>query len=361
MGLKDPFYKNDKGEIPMKKIRVIALLMVFALLFGTACSSSNQSPAVSEDQGSGNNEQKTVEIKYATVGPDEHQYTIAAAKFKEIIEAKTDGRIKVTLFPNAQLGGEREMAEGVKMGTIQMTTVTSDGALPAWVPETQIFSIPYLFRDREHVYKALDGALAEALNPKFEKKGFKHLGFVELGFRHFTNNKTEIQSVADMKDLKIRVQEAPIWFALIEALKGTATPIPFNELYTALQQGVVDGQENPLATIRSMKFYEVQKYLTLDAHTYAPGSVLMNKDFFDSLSAEDQKLIQEAVDEMKVYQRNLIASQDEDNITFLKEQGMIITEPDRQSFVDATKGLPNLEKVKEIVNPELVELVKGVQ
>lgn len=342
----------------MRKIRVIALLLAMILLFGTSCASQ---PPAQPDNAGGGSEQKPVEIKYATVGPDEHQYTIAAIKFKEIIEAKSDGRIKVTLFPNAQLGGEREMAEGVKMGTIEMTTVTSDGALPAWVPDTQVFSIPYLFRDREHVYKALDGVLANELNPKFEAQGFKHLGFVELGFRHFTNNKREINSAADMKDLKIRVQEAPIWFALIKALNGTATPIPFNELYTALQQGVVDGQENPLGTIRSMKFYEVQKHLALDAHTYAPGSVIMNKAFFDKLSPEDQKLVQDAVDEMKAYQRNLIAGKDEENLKFLKEQGMIVTEPDRQSFMDATKDIPSLEEVKKLVRPELVEMVRNVQ
>jgi len=343
----------------MRKVKVIALLMVFALLF-TACSSPSQEPAQTESPSGGEQQEKAVEIKYATVGPDEHQYTIASMKFKEIIEAKSNGRIKVTLFPNGQLGGEREMAEGVKMGTIEMTTVTTDGALPSWVSDTQVFSIPYIFRDKEHVYKTLDGALADELNPKFEAQGFKHLGFVELGLRHFTNNKKEIKSAADIKDLKIRVQEAPIWFALIKALKGTATPIAFNELYTALQQGVVDGQENPLATIRSMKFYEVQKYLTLDAHTYAPGSVLMNKAFFDKLSAEDQKLVQEAVDEMKVYQRELISSKDEENLNFLKEQGMIVTEPDRQSFMDATKDIPNVEEVKKLVRPELVELVRGI-
>ncbi|SKC86256.1 TRAP transporter substrate-binding protein [Maledivibacter halophilus] len=347
----------------MKKFNLLALLLVAIMLFATACGGGATDNADSNQDAQALNEDNNdvIEIKYATVGPDEHQYTIAANKFKELIEEKSDGRIKVTLFPNAQLGGEREMAEGVRMGTIQMTTVTSDGALPAWVKDTQIFSIPYLFTDRDHVYKALDGIISEELNPQFEKANFKHLGFVELGFRHFTNNKTEINSIDDIEGLKIRVQEAPIWFALIDALKGTATPIPFNELYTALQQGVVDGQENPLATIKSMKFYEVQKYLALDAHTYAPGSVLMNLDFFNSLSEENQKLVQEAVDEMKEYQRALIAGQDDENIKFLEEQGMIITEPDRKPFMEATKDIPNLDKVKELVNPELVELVRNVQ
>jgi len=338
----------------------VCLLLVISLIFTAACGKTT----TDTDQGKQENaakEEKPIVIKYATVGPDEHQYTIASRKFKEIIEEKSGGKIKVELFPNAQLGGEREMAEGVKMGTIQMTTVTSDGALPAWVPETQIFSIPYLFRDREHAYKAMDGELGKILAEKFEKQGFKHLGFVELGFRHFTNNKREIKEPADMKGLKIRVQEAPIWFALIESLGATATPIAFNELYSALQQGVVDGQENPLATIRSMKFYEVQKYLTLDAHTYAPGSVLINLQFFNSLPEEYQKLIVEAVDEMKVYQRNYIAQKAEDDLKFLKEQGMIVTEPDRDKFVEATKDIPYKEEVKKLVPPELVELVRNIE
>lgn len=346
----------------MKKIKLVALLLSFVMIFATACGGGSDKADSNEiGQDPGKDEKETIAINYATVGPEEHQYTIAAIKFKELIEEKSQGRIEVTLFPNAQLGGEREMAEGVKMGTIQMTTVTSDGTLPAWVKDTQVFSIPYIFRDRDHVYKALDGVISEELNPQFEKAGFKHLGFVELGFRHFTNNKKEINSASDVKGLKIRVQEAPIWFALLNALEGTATPIPFNELYTALQQKVVDGQENPLATIRSMKFYEVQKYLALDAHTYAPGSVLMNLDFFNSLSEEDQKLVQEVVDEMKVYQRNLISTQDEENIKYLKEQGMVITEPDRESFMEATKDIPSLDKIKELVRPELVEIVRNVK
>lgn len=341
----------------MRKLSVVlCLLLALSLIFTAACSKTTPSTGSGE-----NKDDKVIIIKYATVGPDEHQYTIASRKFKEIIEEKSGGKIKVELYPNAQLGGEREMAEGVKLGTIQMTTVTSDGALPAWVPETQIFSIPYLFRDREHVYKALDGELGKFLEEKFLEKGFKHLGFVELGFRHFTNNVREIKEPADMKGLKIRVQEAPIWFALIEALGATPTPIAFNELYTALQQGVVDGQENPLATIRSMKFYEVQKYLTLDAHTYAPGSVLINPDFFNSLSEEHQRLIIEAVNEMKVYQRDYISGKAEEDLQFLKDQGMIVTEPDRSKFVEATKDIPNQERVKKLVPVELVELVRNIK
>lgn len=338
----------------MRKISVILTVILAISLVIAGCG--GKAPA-SGDKKDG----PKITIKFATVGPDDHQYTIAASKFKEIIEKSSNGRITVQLFPNAQLGGEREMAEGVRMGTIQMAAVTTDGALPAWVPETQIFSIPYLFRDNAHAYKAMDGELGKILAKKFEEKGFIHLGFVELGWRHFTNSVREVKSPADMQNLKIRVQEAPIWFALIKAVGGTPTPIAFNELYTALQQKVVDGQENPLATIRSMKFYEVQKYLTLDGHTYAPGSVIINPKFFNGLADADKKLIVDAVNQMKDYQRKFIADKAEADLKFLKEQKMVVTEPDRAKFVAATKDIPTQEAVKKLVPLELVELVRNIK
>lgn len=333
---------------------MLVLLVVLLVLVGYDGKKTELLAAVDKKEGA-------IIIKYGTVGPDDHQYTIASKKFKELIEKKSNGKIQVQLFPNAQLGGEREMAEGVRLGTIQMTTVTTDGSLPAWVPETQIFSIPYMFRDRAHAYKAMDGKLGAFLAKKFEAAGFVHLGFVELGWRHFTNSVREVKTPDDMKALKIRVQEAPIWFALIKAMNAIPTPMAFNELYTALQQKVVDGQENPLATIRSMKFYEVQKYLTLDGHTYAPGSTIINPKFFTGLSDADRKLIIDCHNEMKDYQRKVIADKADGDLKFLKEQKMIVTEPDRAKFVEATKGIPNQAAVKKLVPTSLVDMVRNIK
>lgn len=298
-----------------------------------------------------------IQIKLGCVGNEKHQSTIASELFKKYLEESSDD-FEVTVYPNAQLGGEREMAEGTKLGTIQMTVVTSDGTLPAWVPEIQILSIPYLFESQEKAYKALDGIISERLNPKFEEAGFKHLAFGELGFRHFSNSKKEIKTVEDMKGLSFRVQEAPVWFALMESLNASAVPVSFNELYTALQQGMVDGQENPVATVATQKFYEVQKYLSLDGHTYAAVSMVMNKDFFDKLSPEQQKLVQEAADKAAKEQRKIVSEHEEEYLEELKKHGMIISDVDKNSFVEATKDIYTNPEVAQLVSPDFVDEVR---
>lgn len=332
--------------------RIISIVVVLVMLAG----------ALAGCAGSGNNAEgtasnKPVEIKIATVGNEDHQSTIMAKYFKEELEKLYDGDLKIDIYPNGSLGGEREAAEGVKLGTIQMTVVTSDGTLPAWVPDIQVLSIPYLFENKEQAYKVLDGVITEQLVPKFEAQGFKHLGFGELGFRHFTNNIREIKTAADMKGMSIRVQEAPIWFALMQSLQASAVPVSFNELYTALQQGMVDGQENPIASIATSKFNEVQKYLTLDGHTYAAVSMVMNKGFYDGLPEDLRAAIDQAAKNATPRQREAIGAKEAEYLQQLKDSGMVVTEPDKASFVEATKDLYKRDEVKALVNPELVELV----
>ncbi|HWP50303.1 MAG TPA: TRAP transporter substrate-binding protein DctP [Clostridia bacterium] len=345
----------------MKKIICTALALLTALSLA-ACGGAKPSatPAASGDTISSaapSTAEKAVEIKIATVGNENHQSTIGAQFFKEKVEELSNGQINVTVYPNGALGGEREAAEGVKLGTLQMTIVTTDGALPAWVPETQVLSIPYLFANKEEAYKTLDELLQPELAPKFEAQGFKHLGFMELGFRHFTNNKKEVKTAEDMKGLSIRVQEAPIWFALIEKLGATATPVAFNELYTALQQGMVDGQENPITSIASSRFNEVQKYMTLDGHTYAAESVIINKAYYDGLTPELQKCIDAAATYAVEEQRKKVDSQETEYLTQLKDSGMVVTEPDLASFRAATEGLYKLDSVTKLVDPALVEKI----
>ena len=297
-------------------------------------------------------------IKFGSTGNDEHQYTVYGKYFKQKVEELTQGKVTVQIYPNNSIGNEREMAEGTMMGTIEMCCITSDGTLPSWLPETHIMSIPYLFANKKEAYFVLDKALQDYLEPKFEAKGIMHLSFAELGFRHFTNNKKPITKASDMEGLKIRVQEAPIWFALMNALHATATPVPFSELYTALQQGMVDGQENPIGSIASSKFYEVQKYMSLDGHTYASGSTIINKKFFDNLPPEYQKAVKDAAIYARDAQRKDINGKEEKMLADMKAKGLQVSEVDIDSFKKATADLYKKPEVTKLVDPKLVELVK---
>lgn len=297
--------------------------------------------ACSSASGDSNNGGDQVTLKLAHTGSETHQYNIAAVKFKELVEEKTDGSVKVEIHPNATLGSEGEAIEQVMEGTIEMTTVAADSSLANVIPEMNLFGLPYLFEDRDHVYSVLDGEIGDELLALADVKNAKGLGYWEVGFRHLTNNKKEINVPEDVNGLKIRVQPAPVWEDHMKALGASPTPVDFNELYSSLDQGVVDGQENPLPTIDSMRFYEVQKYVSLTAHTYTPAVILMNSSVWEGLGKEQQKLVQEAVDETTEYQRKFLLDKEEEIVQTLEKNGVTITEPDRDSFREATKDVKN--------------------
>lgn len=333
-----------------KFTKLISLAMIsLTVLLAAGCSTGKKGP----------DKDGVYKIKFGSTGNAQHQYTVYGQYFKEKVEELTKGKVQVEIYPNNALGNEREMAESVLLGTIEMCCVTSDGTLPSWVPETQILSIPYLFSNKKEAYYVLDHTLQDYLEPKFEAKGAKHLAFAELGFRHFTNNIRPIKKAEDMNGLKIRVQEALVWFALLHDLNATATPVPFAELYTALQQGMVDGQENPIASIASSKFYEVQKYMSLDGHTYAAGSAIINKKFYDSLPPEYQKAVDEAALYARDAQRNDINGKEAKMLADMKEAGLKVDEVDVESFKKATENLYKEPAVAKLVKPELVELVRN--
>ena len=349
----------------MKKLLSVTLALAMSLSLLAGCGSSSGSSGTSTPASSGSSAApadsgKAVTMKIATTGNEKHQYTIAAQAFADKVAELSGGQITATVYPNSQLGSEREAAEGVKMGSIEMTVVTSDGALPSFVPETQVLSIPYMFSSKEEAYYALDNYLQDELAPKFEAQGMKHMAFCELGFRHFTNNAKEVTCAADMKGLSIRVQEAPIWFALADSLGFIATPIAFNELYTALQQGTVDGQENPIASISSSAFDEVQKYMCMDGHTYAAGSFLMNLNFYNGLTAEQQGWVDEAVAYARDYQREAVTAMEAEMLEGIKANGVIVCEnPDVASFQEATADLYKKDSVTALVDPALTEAVRA--
>lgn len=269
---------------------------------------------------------KTYTIKMAYVVPETQSTHIAAAEvFKPYVEEASEGRIKVELYPNGQLGGDRQAIESVQLGTVHMT-IPAVAVLSGFEPKFQVFDLPFVFKSKEAAYKALDGELGDRLAALLIPLGMRNLAFAENGFRHVSNNKGPITKPEDLAGFKIRTMENPVHMATFKALGANPTPISFGELYTALQQKVVDAQENPIPLVYTSKFYEVQKYYSLTGHVYAATVVLVNDAFFTSLPEDLQDILVEGAVRYRTYQRELSQKQDEEMIAKLREAGMEVNE-----------------------------------
>ena len=300
-----------------------------------------------------------VVIKVAAVTSDAHPDFIAMRDvFKKNLEARSGGRIKVELYPNGQLGGDRECIESVQMGTLEIAMPASS-VVAGFDPRFQVLDLPFLFRDKKTAFAALDGDLGKKLNDGLLSKGFVNLGFNENGFRHVSNNRGPVTKPEDMKGLKLRTMENPLHVAFFKLLGANPTPINSGELYTALQQKTVDAQENPIPLIYTTKFYEVQKYLTLSGHVYAATALLMNDKFFSSLPKDLQKVVQEGAERYRTEQRKMSAQQDKEMLAKLKASGMQINEltpAEKQAFVKATA--PVYGEFQGKIGKALVDLAK---
>ena len=264
---------------------------------------------------------------------------IAIDTFAKEVDKRTQGRYKIQTFYNGALGGERESIEAVQLGT-QELAFSSTGPVPNFVPETQILDVPFLFRDKAHARAVLDGPIGQELLKKFDAKGFKALAWAENGFRHMTNSKRDIKGPADVKGLKMRTMENPVHITAYKALGIITTPMAFPEVFTALQQGTVDGQENPLSVIMSAKFDQVQKHLSLTGHVYSPALFLMNKAVFDKLSPADQQAFIDAAKEGTKSNRAKVDEDDAKGVELLRGKGMNVDEKvDKPAFVKAMAGV----------------------
>ena len=275
--------------------------------------------------------QTTMRISIS-IAQNSHQ-GVAIDTFAKEVEKRTAGRYKVQTFYSGSLGGERESIEAVQLGT-QALAFSSSGPVPNFVPETKILDIPFLFRDKAHARAVLDGPIGQELLAKFDAKGFKALAWGENGMRHMTNSKRSINGPEDVKGLKMRTMENPVHVAAYKGLGIVTTPMAFPEVFTALQQGTVDGQENPLSVIMASKFDQVQKYLTLTGHVYSPGIFLMNKEAFDKLSAADKQAFLDAAKEGVKANRARVDEDDAKGVTELRSKGMTVVENvDKSKFV----------------------------
>lgn len=283
---------------------------------------------------------KTYTIKVSLHIPPKEAVPSYAAMlyFKNLVESQSKGRIKVQLFPSNQLGSERESLEGLKMGTHQMD-LTSSGAVPVFFPEVQCLAMPYLFSSRAVAWKVFDGWFGQELAEAMVKKtGMRILGYCENGVRHFVTTKKKIETPADLKGLKIRTMENPAHMKLVKALGASPTPIAWGELYTAVQQGVVDGYELPTPLIEFVKLYQVSKYVILDGHIYDPAFIWINDKFYQSLPVDLRSIVTNAVVEANVIERAKQAYWTEvQAANNLKKQGMVLTSPSPQAKAEFRK------------------------
>lgn len=275
----------------------------------------------------------TLKIGYAT--SKESHYGVGSTVFCDEVEKGTQGRYKCQHFANSALGGEREQIEAVQLGTQDLVN-TSTGPVGNFVPEVKIVDIPFLFRDYDHARKVMDGPIGQDILTQFPSKGIIALAWTENGFRHMTNSKRDIVKPEDAKGLKMRTMENPVHIAAYKALGIITTPMAFPEVFTALQQGTVDGQENPLSVIISAKFDQVQKNLSLTGHVYSPCIFVMNKAVFDKLSAADKQAFIDAAKEGTKANRARVDEDDAKGVADLRSKGMnVVDNVDKAKFVAA--------------------------
>lgn len=315
----------------------------------TACGGSEETPAATDDQ-------KFV-LKWAHSSPaDGDRLGDASLVIIDQIAKESEGRLTFEYYPASQLGGERDQLEGISLGTVDLA-ILSTGPVEGFFPEISATAIPYLLTDRDTAWAVYDGAFGDKLKSMmYESTGMRVLGFAENGFRTFSNDVREVKTPADMKGLKFRTMENETHMAIVNSMGASAIPISFAELYTALAQGTVDGQENGIALTYNNKFYENLQYLTLDYHIYDPYLVIVAGKTWDSLPADLQEILQKGIDDYVALEREYNIRDDEKCLQLMKDAGLQVYEPteaDFAEFREATSGIEAM--IRKNVGDEIVD------
>ena len=280
--------------------------------------------------------QQPMVMRWGDVVAGGHPQVMMIERVAADVKAKTNGRIDIQGFPNGQMGSSRDMIEAVSNGTQQLVT---EGAanFGAWIPSISVTEAPFIWKNPEHLIKALNGPLLEKYNEQLIKaRGMRILGAVYYGTRHLTTSNLPVKTVNDAKGLKVRVPENDVFKAMAEAWGAKPTPMNFNELYLALKTGTVDGQENPLPTIKSGKFHEVQKYIVLTGHIMTPRLVVVNEAFWQKVPAADRKIVEDVLKTHMAWADGEIKKQEVALLDEFKAAGVTIIQPDVDSFRKAT-------------------------
>ena len=328
----------------MKKWGLV-LMMAALMLIIAACGDED---GKSKDGAKASSNGEEYVIKAGHAASEDHFAQDSFEKFKELVEENSGGSIKVEIYPNGQLGGEREMIEAIQLGNLTMAAPSS-APLTAFSEGMYLWDIPFLFNSTEIAHEVLDGEIGQEVLDSLSEVGIKGLAYWENGFRHLMNSKHPVETMADMNGIKMRTLESQQQIKAWNATGASSISIAFPELYTALQQGTVDGAEAPLALMYAMKYQDVQNHLTLSGHMYSPWPVIISQEFFDSLPENLQKVVEDAVIETRGYNRQLSAEDEEKSLQLLKEGGMVeveLSEEEKNEF----------KKAMEIVYPEISDL-----
>jgi TRAP-type transport system periplasmic protein len=315
--------------------------LVLGLLFAVA------------DVGAADVKERSIKLSYVTA--KDSPYGLGVTRFAELAAQKSDGKMKVRGYSDGQLGAEVQSISGAQGGVLEMALV-SPAAVSGNVKEFGLFDFPFLFNEEKEVYTVLDGAVGKQLLDKLNDKGLVGLCYWEVGFRHVTNSKRPVAKAEDLQGLKIRTIQNPVFVDVFNALGANATPMAFTEVYTALETRALDGQETPYNVIYTSKFYEVQKYLSATKHIYGPGVVLVGKKFWDQLSADEKKILNDSCAEARDYERQVSRDLDVKVLAEMKAKGLVVNEisaEERARMREKVK--PVIEKFTNVVGPDLVK------
>ncbi len=298
---------------------------------------------------------EVIELKIGHVLAPTHPYQLGLEKFSQLVDKKTNGEVKIEVFHSSQLGNEREMIEGLQLGTLDMTLV-STAPLAGFSSQFLVFDLPYIFKTPEVAHATVDGPIGKEIMNTIEKKGLVGLAYWENGFRHVSNSRQELVHPADLNGLKIRTMENKIHMASFKVAGADPTPMAFGELFTALQQKTVDAQENPIPVFYTSNFFEVQNYLSLTGHFYAASPFLVSKSVWKKLSEGHKIAIQEAAEEARDFERSLIKKMDNELMADLITKGVKITEVDKNEWAAAM--LPVYKQFEKTIGAEAIEKVR---
>ncbi|EWH02325.1 TRAP transporter substrate-binding protein [Halomonas sp. BC04] len=310
-------------------------------------------------QASDFEEMDPVTLRLAHVVNEQDGFHIAAVKFQELVAERTEGAVTIDIYPNASLGDERTLLEGMQIGTVDMGVITN-GPVANFVEEMAVFELPFLFPSPEAAYEVLDGPIGQELLDKLSEVNLKGLAYAERGFRNLTNSQREVRTPADIDGLRIRVMENPVYTDTFSELGANAIPMAWTEALTAMQQGTIDGQENPVNVIHSFKLNETQTHMTLSRHTYAPAIFVMGMPVWNGLPEAAQDVLRQAAQEAAEHERRYNAEMEAEQLEELRAAGMqIVDDADLEAFQAAVA--PVYEKYGEQFGDYLARIREALE